>query len=52
MEKLTAEQRKARTELMQIFRLRQLQGTIPMSWTFENYLTFMKQLYGVATSNL
>ena len=34
-------------QLMRFFRLRQLQGLIPMEWTFEQYVACMKQLYGV-----
>ena len=43
---MTNEKRVA--ELKQIYRLRQLQGIIPMNMTFEQYITFLKELYNIS----
>lgn len=34
-------------QLKQIYRLRQLQGVIPFTVTFEEYIVFLKELYGL-----
>ncbi len=35
-------------QLKRIYRLRQLQGIIPFTMTFEEYVLFMKELWGIA----
>ena len=35
-------------ELKQLYRLRQLQGVIPMDWTFEQYVDFIRDLYRIS----